>query len=233
MDIVKQHIPPEFAVVDEVVRAHVPEFAARGFTLMDVTVDGPPPSIFFRFSNDRAGLLLDVSSFLARASPRRGFNASISTPDNRKLNVGDYLVRHGRSDDARLFHEQRKLEPPIEDFWRLAVGAAGVARLKRKTNGNGACQCRRAPPRGKSNHATPAKDIAWLLVPRVRPGNALCEAPASLRSAAGCHCWLARQCPGEVCPLTRSATSALPCSTSSASRLCTSDSASSRRTSTP
>jgi hypothetical protein len=90
-----------FAVVDEVVRAHLPDFEARGFTLTNVTLEEPPPSIVFQFSNARAGRLLDVFSFLARTGFKRGFNAMISTPDNRTLNVRDYLVHHGRSDMAQ------------------------------------------------------------------------------------------------------------------------------------
>jgi hypothetical protein len=100
--VTQQSAPVEFAEVADVVKMYAPEFAARGFTLHDVTVDGPPPSIYFHFSNPRTDLLLDVSSFLARSSPKRGFNAMISTPDNRKLNVRNYLVRHGRSDVAEL-----------------------------------------------------------------------------------------------------------------------------------
>ncbi len=69
MDIVEQSLAPEFAVVDEVVRAHASEFAARGFTLTNVTVNPSQliRSIVFHFSNARAGLLLDISSFLGRA----------------------------------------------------------------------------------------------------------------------------------------------------------------------
>jgi hypothetical protein len=91
-----------FAVIDEVVRSHEPEFAALGFTLKNVMLEGPPPAIVFQFSNAGADRFLDVSSFLARTSPRRGFSAMISTAANRKLSVHDYLVRHGRSDIAQM-----------------------------------------------------------------------------------------------------------------------------------
>ena len=64
MDIGEQSLAAEFAVVDDVVRTHAPEFAARGFTFMNVTEGGTPPflrSIAFHFSNARTGLLLDIS----------------------------------------------------------------------------------------------------------------------------------------------------------------------------
>jgi hypothetical protein len=108
MDIIdEQSIAPEFAVVNEVIRAHASEFAARGFTLTNVTMNPSQliRSIVFHFTNDRAAPRLSVSSFLGRAGLKRGFNAMISTPDNRKLNVHDFLVRHGRSDMARLLTE--------------------------------------------------------------------------------------------------------------------------------
>jgi hypothetical protein len=104
MNTVEQPSAPEFTVVAEVVRAHAPEFAARGFTLMNVT-ENPSQlirSIVFHFSNARTDLFLDISSFLGRAGLKRGFNAMISTRDNRKLNVHEYLVLHGRSDMAEL-----------------------------------------------------------------------------------------------------------------------------------
>jgi hypothetical protein len=105
MGFVQESYGPEFAEVDEVVRAHTPEFAARGFTLMDVTIERPGSvlrSIVFHFANARAGLRLRISSFVGTSSPKRGFSAMISTTDHRKLNVYDYLVRHGRRDMAQL-----------------------------------------------------------------------------------------------------------------------------------
>jgi hypothetical protein len=104
MDIAEQSVTPEFAVIDEVVRAHAPDFAARGFILMNVAVEGPPRvlrTIVFHFSNPSIGLLLDVSSFLGRSGVKRGFNAMIIAPGNRTLNVHDYLVRHERSEEAQ------------------------------------------------------------------------------------------------------------------------------------
>jgi hypothetical protein len=127
MDIVEQSFAPEFAVVDEVVRAHAPEFAARGFTLMNVAVEGPPRllrTIVFLFSNVRAGLLMDVSSFLGRAGLKRGFNAIISAPGNRTLNVHDYLVLHGRSDLARLLTNDAPMDVRAfsESTVRMLIG---------------------------------------------------------------------------------------------------------------
>src|SRR6185503_16668750 len=91
MDSVAQS--PEFAVVDDVFRARVADFAARGFNLTNVTVDPSRVirSLTFHFSNVRTGLLLDVSFFLGRSGLKQGFNAMISRPDNRKLDVKDYL----------------------------------------------------------------------------------------------------------------------------------------------
>lgn len=108
MDTIEQAFVPEFAEVDNVVRAHVPEFAARGFRLMNVSVNPSKliRSIVFHFFNDRVRLLLDISSFLGTDGRKRGFTAIISTPDNHKLNVEDYLELHGRSDMARSLTEE-------------------------------------------------------------------------------------------------------------------------------
>jgi hypothetical protein len=103
MDIREQSSPAEFAVVEDVVRTHTSGFAARGFTLINVTEGGTPPfvrSISFHFSNPGAGLLLDVSFFVGR---RRGFTALISKPGHGRLDVGDYLDLHGQSEMSALF----------------------------------------------------------------------------------------------------------------------------------
>jgi hypothetical protein len=122
MDIVEQSSAADFAAVDRVVRAHAPEFAARGFTLTAVT---PSPSqlirsIVFQFSPNRAGLRFSISFFLGPDGLRRGFNAMLITPDNRKLNLDDYLVRHGRSDIVPLL--TRDGPPDVQAFAEASVG---------------------------------------------------------------------------------------------------------------
>ncbi len=119
MDIVEQPSAPEFAVVDEVVRAHAPEFAARGFVLTNATLEGSPRSLValvFHFSNHQAGLELTVSFFPASDGLNGGFNAMIIKPRNRKLVVLDYLERRGRSDLPELF----RYDDPATDLRRFA-----------------------------------------------------------------------------------------------------------------
>ncbi len=106
MDIVEQPFAAEFAVVDEVVRAHAAEFANRGFFLKNATVEGSPESLLlrvFHFSDSRTGLDLRLSFFPASDGLKGGFNAMIVKPLNRKLVVLDYLESRGRSDLQELF----------------------------------------------------------------------------------------------------------------------------------
>jgi hypothetical protein len=106
MDIGEQSVASQFAVVEEVVRAKVSEFEAHGFVLTNVTEAGTPPfvrSLVFHFSNAGAGLLLSLSFFIGRSGQRRGFTALISRAGNGRLDVGDYLELHGRSDLSALF----------------------------------------------------------------------------------------------------------------------------------
>lgn len=106
MDIGEQSFAAEFAVVDEVVRAAAPEFAARGFVLTNVAVEGSPRallSLVSHFSNKQADLDLTVSFFAASDGLNGGFNVMIVKPPNRKLVVLDYLERRGRTDLPRLF----------------------------------------------------------------------------------------------------------------------------------
>jgi hypothetical protein len=125
MDIGEQSLAVEFAVVDEVVRANAPEFAARGFTLMNVTEGGTPPfvrSTAFHFSHARAGLLLDLSFFAG--GNRRGFNALISKPDNGRLDVRDYLKLHGRTETSALLtsDDPTTLREFAESAMRVLIG---------------------------------------------------------------------------------------------------------------
>jgi hypothetical protein len=119
MNIADQPFSSEFAVVDEIVRAHASDFAARGFVLTNATVEGSPrlfPFLVFHFSNNQAGLDLDVSFFPASDGLNGGFNAMIVKPRNRKLVVLDYLKRRGRSDLPGLF----TYNDPATDLRRFA-----------------------------------------------------------------------------------------------------------------
>jgi hypothetical protein len=122
MDIAEQSAAVEFAVVDDVVRAHVPEFAHRGFTLVNVTEGGTRPvvrSIAFHFSHAHTGLLLYLSFFVGRSGTRRGFTALINKHDEGSLNVEDYLKLHGHSDVSASF----TLDGPPTDLRGFAESA--------------------------------------------------------------------------------------------------------------
>jgi hypothetical protein len=120
MGIVEQPLAPDFAEVDQVVRAHAPEFAARGFVLTNVALEGSPESLLllvFRFSNNAGALDLRISFFAASDGLNGGFNAMIIKPVNRKLDVADYLESRGRTDLQQSFI----YNDPATDLHRFAT----------------------------------------------------------------------------------------------------------------
>jgi hypothetical protein len=46
---------------------------------------------------------VSLSPFVGGSGPRRGFIALMCNSENRKLNVSDYLARHGRGEIAASF----------------------------------------------------------------------------------------------------------------------------------
>lgn len=97
MDQLEATLTGDDAIVEKVVREHVPVFAELGFALTGYTLGGSPTLQhfpIFHFFNKRSGLRLDISFLAARAGLNGGFNVLIVAPRNRKLDVEDYLNRH-------------------------------------------------------------------------------------------------------------------------------------------
>jgi len=109
MNIADQPFSSEFAVVDEVVRAAASEFAARGFVLMNATVEGSPRLLPFLVFHSRTTGRLGSRCivFSGERWPQWRLQRDDNQPKNRKLVVLDYLERRGRSDLPRLFTYKR------------------------------------------------------------------------------------------------------------------------------
>ncbi len=106
MDQLEATLTGDDAVVEKVVREHVPAFAGLGFALTGSTLGGSSTLQhfpIFHFFNKRSGLRLDISFLAARAGLNGGFNVLIVAPRNRKLDVEDYLNQHKIEEPTRAF----------------------------------------------------------------------------------------------------------------------------------
>ena len=100
------HLTGEDAIVSEVVRRHAASFEARGFQFAGAKLAGSTkldryPA--FSFVNKQTGLQIYVSFSAAREGLNGGFVLFLVNPDNRKLNVQDFLKLHGRTEPMKLF----------------------------------------------------------------------------------------------------------------------------------
>ena len=106
MDQVEATLTGDDAVVEKVVREHIPTFSGLGFALTGFTVGGSPTLQrfpIFHFFNKRTGQRIDISFLAARAGLNGGFDVLIVAPRNRKLDVEDYLKRHKLEEPTRAF----------------------------------------------------------------------------------------------------------------------------------
>ena len=87
------------AIVNEVMHQYSPAFAAHGFDLKEVTLEGSQELgrfPVFHFLNDRTAMQIDISFCAAVAGLNGGFTVLIIKPVNQKLDVEDYLKLHKR-----------------------------------------------------------------------------------------------------------------------------------------
>lgn len=97
----------DFAIVEEAVRRHAPDFANFGYELTSTTLAGSPElQVFplFHFANKKAGMSIDISFFPAQQGRNGGFNAMIVRAGNRKLSVKEYLKTHNKPEWAESFN---------------------------------------------------------------------------------------------------------------------------------
>jgi hypothetical protein len=118
MDQVEAALTGDDAVVEKVVREHIPTFAGLGFAFTGFTVGGSPKLQrfpIFHFFNKRTGQRIDISFLAARAGLNGGFGVLIVAPRNRKLDVEDYLKRHKLEEPTRAF-TYRDPETDVRSF---------------------------------------------------------------------------------------------------------------------
>jgi hypothetical protein len=94
------------SVVNEVVHQHAPGFAAHGFEFKEVTLEGSQALgrfPVFHFLNEQTRMRIDLSFSAAAQGLNGGFNVLIIKPENRKLDVEDYLKAHEREALTKFF----------------------------------------------------------------------------------------------------------------------------------
>lgn len=106
MSSTSTNLSGDFAIVEESVRRHAPDFAKFGFELKDVTIAGSPAlQVFpmFHFANKKTEMSIDISFFPSRQGRNGGFNVLLVRPGNRKLSLKEYLREHKRDELADVF----------------------------------------------------------------------------------------------------------------------------------
>jgi hypothetical protein len=96
----------DFAIVNEAVRRYTPGFSAHGFQLTGVTLEGSAKLQrfpVFHFLNERTAMGIDISFISAAGGLNGGFTVLLIKPENRKLDVEDYLKSHGREGLTKFF----------------------------------------------------------------------------------------------------------------------------------
>ena len=117
MSTAPSNLTGDFAIVEESLRRHAPDFAKFGFELATVTLAGSPElQVFpmFHLVNKKTGMSIDMSFFLARQGRNGGFNVMIVKPKNRKLSVKEYLKSHNKTGGAEIFNYREPTE--VRDF---------------------------------------------------------------------------------------------------------------------